>query len=61
MGLESDRDAARRRCATDRTSILASARVPSDANVRNKAPFVGNLTWQALKRTGATWTTRSAN
>jgi conjugative transfer pilus assembly protein TraH len=26
LGLESDRDAARRRCATDRTSILATAR-----------------------------------
>jgi conjugative transfer pilus assembly protein TraH len=53
LGLESDRDAARRRCATDRISILASARSSSDAKVRNKAPFVGNLTWQALKRTGA--------
>jgi conjugative transfer pilus assembly protein TraH len=53
MGLESDRDAARRRCATDRPSILASARSSGDANVRNKAPFVGNLTWKALQRTGA--------
>lgn len=52
MGLESDRDAARRRCATDRTSILASARSSGDAYVRNKAPFVGNLTWKALQRTG---------
>ena len=52
MGLESDRDAARRRCATDRASILASARSSSDANVRNKAPFVGNLTWKALQYTG---------
>jgi conjugative transfer pilus assembly protein TraH len=51
-GLESDRDAARRRCATDRTSILATARTSGDANVRNKAPFVGNLTWKALQRTG---------
>ena len=23
-----------------------------DANIRNKAPFVGNLTWKALQRTG---------
>jgi conjugative transfer pilus assembly protein TraH len=53
MGLETDRDAARRRCATDRTSILASARTSGDANVRNKAPFVGNLTWKALQYTGA--------
>ena len=52
MGLETDRDAARRRCATDRPNILASARSSSDASVRNKAPFVGNLTWKALQRTG---------
>ena len=52
MGMESDRDAARRRCSSDRPSILASARGSGDANVRNKAPFVGNLTWQALKKTG---------
>ena len=52
MGLESDRDAARRRCATDKPSVLASARGSGDANVRNKAPFVGNLTWKALQRTG---------
>ena len=53
MGLESDRDSARRRCATDRSSILASARSSGDANIRNKAPFVGNLTWKALQYTGA--------
>ena len=53
MGLETDRDAARRRCSTDRTSILASARFSGDANIRNKAPFVGNLTWKALQYTGA--------
>ncbi len=53
MGLESDRDAARRRCASDRPSILASARGSADLNLRNKAPFVGNLTWKALKYTGA--------
>jgi conjugative transfer pilus assembly protein TraH len=52
MGLESDRDAARRRCASDRPGILASARSSTDPNVRNKAPFVGNLTWKALQRTG---------
>ncbi len=52
MGLETDRDAARRRCATDRPGILASARSSGDANLRNKAPFVGNLTWKALQRTG---------
>lgn len=53
MGLESDRDAARKRCGTDRPSILSSARSSRDANVRNKAPFVGNLTWKALQYTGA--------
>lgn len=53
MGLESDRDAARRRCSTDRSSILSSARASGDANVRNKAPFVGNLTWKALQYTGS--------
>ena len=52
MGMESDRDAARRRCASDRPNILASARGSGDANVRNKAPFVGNLTWKALQKTG---------
>lgn len=53
MGLESDRDAARRRCASDRPGILASARSSGDVNVRNKAPFVGNLTWRALQYTGS--------
>ena len=53
MGLESDRDAARRRCGTDRPSILASARSSTDPNVKNKAPFVGNLTWKALQYTGS--------
>lgn len=52
MGMESDRDSARKRCSTDRPSILSSARSSGDANIRNKAPFVGNLTWQALKKTG---------
>jgi len=52
MGLESDRDGARRRCASDRTSILASARASGDARIRNKAPFVGNLTWKALQYSG---------
>ncbi|ASI68690.1 conjugal transfer protein TraH [Diaphorobacter nitroreducens] len=52
MGMESDRDAARRRCSSDRPSILASARSSGDANVRNKAPFVGNLTWKALQKAG---------
>ncbi|WP_233556203.1 conjugal transfer protein TraH [Noviherbaspirillum sedimenti] len=49
MGLETDRDAARRRCATDRAGILATARSSADPNIKNKAPFVGNLTWKALQ------------
>lgn len=53
LGLESDRDAARRRCASDRPGILATARKSDDAGVRNKAPFVGNLTWRALQSAGA--------
>ena len=52
MGLESDRDSARKRCGTDRPNILSSARSSADANLRNKAPFVGNLTWKALQYTG---------
>lgn len=53
MGLESDRDAARRRCGSDRPSVLSSARSSGDASIRNKAPFVGNLTWKALQSTGS--------
>lgn len=53
MGLETDRDAARRRCATDRAGILATARASADPQIRNKAPFVGNLTWKALQLSSA--------
>jgi conjugative transfer pilus assembly protein TraH len=49
LGLETDIDAAMRRCAADSPSILASARSNPDPNVANLAPFVGNFTWQALK------------
>jgi conjugative transfer pilus assembly protein TraH len=49
MGLESDVDAAMRRCATDSPGILASARTSGDANIAAQAPFVGNFTWKALK------------
>ena len=47
MGMESDRDSARR------PSILSTARSSADPKVKNKAPFVGNLTWKALQYTGA--------
>lgn len=49
MGLESDIDSAMRRCASESSSILADARKSSDANIRELAPFVGNLTWKALQ------------
>lgn len=49
-GLEVDVEAAKKRCKTDRPSILASARTSSDPEVRAQAPFVGNLTWMALKK-----------
>jgi conjugative transfer pilus assembly protein TraH len=53
LGLESDRDAARRRCATERGSVLGTARASGDPQLRNKAPFVGNLTWKALQHAGS--------
>jgi conjugative transfer pilus assembly protein TraH len=49
MGMESDIDAAMKRCASDSPSILASARSNTDPKVAALAPFVGNLTWKALK------------
>ena len=49
MGLETDIDAAMRRCASDSASILASARSSGDPNLAAQTPFVGNFTWQALK------------
>ncbi len=52
MGLESDYAAARVRCQSNKSSVMSSARSSSDPLVRNKAPFVGNLTWKALKLAG---------
>lgn len=49
LGLETDADAARRRCASDRPGVLSTARSSSDPDIKAQAPFVGNLTWQALK------------
>ena len=49
MGLESDIDSAMRRCASDSTSILASARSSGNPDLVAQAPFVGNFTWKALK------------
>lgn len=52
LGLESDYAAAKARCLAGKPSVLATARGSSDPQVRNKAPFVGNLTWKALKLAG---------
>jgi conjugative transfer pilus assembly protein TraH len=50
LGLEPDADAARRRCASDRPGVLASARASTDPAIKQQAPAVGNLVWQALKK-----------
>lgn len=52
LGLESDYAAAAVRCKSDKGSILETARKSSDPLVKNKAPFVGNLTWESLKLAG---------
>ncbi|MBW3510585.1 conjugal transfer protein TraH [Janthinobacterium sp. NKUCC06_STL] len=52
LGLESDYAAAAVRCKSDKGSILDTARKSSDPLVKNKAPFVGNLTWESLKLAG---------
>jgi conjugative transfer pilus assembly protein TraH len=49
MGLAVDIEAARTLCQTNRPSILASARTSADPAIRAEAPFVGNITWSALK------------
>ncbi|MBW3512096.1 conjugal transfer protein TraH [Janthinobacterium sp. NKUCC06_STL] len=52
LGLESDYAAAAVRCKSDKGSILDTARKSPDPLVKNKAPFVGNLTWESLKLAG---------
>lgn len=52
LGIASDYADAEQRCKTDKPSILESGRKSEDPGVRNKVPFTGNLTWQALKRAG---------
>jgi conjugative transfer pilus assembly protein TraH len=49
MGKDPDIDSAMRDCASNSTSILASARSSSDPDAQALAPFVGNLTWKALQ------------
>ena len=52
LGVVSDYAAARAKCMTDKPAVVASARASGDPAVRNKAPFVGNLTWKALQLAG---------
>lgn len=54
MGLEPDEDAARRRCSpAQQNNVLNAARSSGDPAARAIAPFVGNLTWEALKKSNA--------
>lgn len=53
LGIASDYADAEQRCKTDKPSILDDAKKSGDPGVRNKVPFTGNLTWQALKLAGS--------
>jgi conjugative transfer pilus assembly protein TraH len=50
LGLEPDEDAARNRCRTAQGATLAAGASSGNPNAKAMVPFVGNLTWQALKR-----------
>lgn len=50
LGLEPDEDAARNRCRTAQGATLSAAAGSGNADAKAMVPFVGNLTWQALKR-----------
>ncbi|KAK0039473.1 conjugal transfer protein TraH [Biomphalaria pfeifferi] len=50
MGLETDEDSAKRRCARDAPGILDGARRSGDPDTAAQAGFVGNFTWEALKK-----------
>ena len=50
LGLESDEDAARNRCRTAQGATLAAGASSGNPDAKAMVPFVGNLTWQALKR-----------
>jgi conjugative transfer pilus assembly protein TraH len=52
LGIASDYADAEQRCKTDKPSILDAGKKSADPGVKNKVPFTGNLTWQALKRAG---------
>lgn len=49
LGLESDRDSARRRCGTDRPGVLNTARNSDNPEAKARAGFAGNITWHALQ------------
>ena len=48
-GLASDNEDANRQCQTNEAGILNTARTGADADLKAMAPFVGNMTWKALK------------
>jgi conjugative transfer pilus assembly protein TraH len=50
LGLEPDEDAARNRCRTAQGATLSAAASSGNPDAKAMVPFVGNLTWQALKR-----------
>src|SRR5438105_120872 len=51
LGLESDEDAARRRCnPAQQNNVLNAGRTSGDPDAKAMAPFIGNLTWEALKK-----------
>jgi conjugative transfer pilus assembly protein TraH len=50
LGLEPDEDAARNRCRTAQGATLSAGASSGNPDAKALVPFVGNLTWQALKR-----------
>src|ERR1700758_2196563 len=50
LGLEPDEDGARRRCRSSQDATLAAGASSGNPDAKAMLPFVGNLTWQALKR-----------
>ena len=52
LGIASDYADAEQRCKTDKPTILDAGKKSEDPGVKNKVPFTGNLTWEALKRAG---------
>lgn len=50
LGRASDYEAGLKLCQSDKPSILNTARTSTDPEIKAQAPFVGNATWQALKK-----------